>query len=255
MKSSPAYDRISIPAVHGSGMVELSAARRCTCNETRIGKAALVSTGFGSLLAAIGGLLSLWLALSSPMVVRPAFGQFNSAAVCLEAGVAKEDVDGDLKSAMEIYQKIAADLSAPRDVGAKALLRLAGCYEKLGRQARQVYEQIVRDYADQPAASQARTRLASLKQLEHPAAPTTMTVRKIEWSAVGRRFGRSQRMIFKAEPDRAPGWIPARDFAMACIGLPSKPNHPRVLAVVKTDGTGYPRHLRGWFTGKPECSK
>ena len=94
------------------------------------------------------------------MVVRPAGGQFNSAAVRLEAGLAKEDVDGDLKSAMDIYQKIAGDASVPRDLRSKALLRLAGCYEKLGRQARPVYEQIVRDYSDQPAASQARTSFA-----------------------------------------------------------------------------------------------
>src|SRR5215469_829004 len=154
-------------------------------HETRIEKAALVSTGYGPLLAAFGGLLSLWLALSSPMVVRPAFGQFNGAAVRLEAGVAKEDVDGDLKSAMEVYQKIAGDASVPREVRSKALLRLAGCYEKLGRQAGPVYEQILHDYADQPAAVQARSRLASIKQQEHPAVPATMTVRKIEWSALG----------------------------------------------------------------------
>jgi len=117
------------------------------------------------------------------------FAQPGAPGVKLEAGIAKEEVDGDLKSAMEVYQKIAADSSAPRDVRAKALLRLAGCYEKLGRQARQLYEQIVRDYSDQPAASQARSRLAALKQQEHPAVPATMTVRKIEWSALAKQMG------------------------------------------------------------------
>ena len=65
---------------------------------------------------------------------------------------------------MDIYQKIAADTSAPRDVRAKALLRLAGCDEKLGKQAKQVYEQIVHDYADQPAAAQARNRLSIVEK-------------------------------------------------------------------------------------------
>jgi hypothetical protein len=111
-----------------------------------------------------------------------ASAQSTAPAVRLEAGIAKEEVEGDLRSATEIYQKIAADSSAPRDVRAKALLHIGGCYEKLGKQARQVYEQIVRDYADQPAASQARSRLAALRQQEHPAAPVTMTVRKIELS-------------------------------------------------------------------------
>ena len=38
----------------------------------------------------------------------------------------------------------------------------------------------MREYPDQPAAAQARSRLASIAQQEHPAAPTTMTVQKIE---------------------------------------------------------------------------
>ena len=42
----------------------------------------------------------------------------------------KEQVDGDIKTAIAAYQKIAADKSAPREVRAKALLHLAGCYEK-----------------------------------------------------------------------------------------------------------------------------
>jgi WD40 repeat protein len=82
-------------------------------------------------------------------------------AVELEGAIAKEQVTGDLKAAMTAYQSIASDASAPRDVRAKALLRLAGCYEKLGQQARKVYQQILRDYADLPAAAQARARLAS----------------------------------------------------------------------------------------------
>lgn len=65
--------------------------------------------------------------LSSLAMVRPAFAQSTTAGVRLEAGIAKEEVDGDLKSAMEIYQKIAADSSAPREIRAKALLRLGGC--------------------------------------------------------------------------------------------------------------------------------
>src|SRR5579863_1041519 len=135
----------------------------------------------------IASLIYLLLALASLMAVRPAFAQTApvGAGVLLEAGIEKEDVDGELKSAMDIYQKIAADTSAPRDVRAKALLRLAGCDEKLGKQAKQVYEQIVHDYADQPAAAQARLRLALISQQEHPALPSTMSVRKIETSNVG----------------------------------------------------------------------
>jgi hypothetical protein len=74
--------------------------------------------------------------------------------------------------AIPVFESISNDQSAPRDVRAKALLRLAGCYEKLGRQSRQVYERIVSDYADEPAATQARKRLAALNRQDHPAAPS-----------------------------------------------------------------------------------
>ncbi len=111
----------------------------------------------------------------------------TSPAVELQAAMTKEQVDGDLKTAIAAYQRIAADKSAPRDVRSKALLHLAGCYEKLGQQAQSVYQQIVRDFADQPAATQARARLAALKQDDRPGAPTAMTQRKIQ--PLGNRVG------------------------------------------------------------------
>ena len=196
-----------------------------------------------------------------------AFAQ-STSAVRLESGIAKEDADGDLKSAIDIYQRIASDSTAPRDVRAKALLHLAGCYEKLGRKARQVYEQIVRDYADQPVATEARNRLASLKQQEHPAVPTTMMARKIEWSQfgligesdtdgqravfqdsqgqlfLGDLAAHSKRMFFKPKPGDASGWVPSRDFSIVYIHSNRKPNRPPILAVVKTDGTGYRELIR-----------
>jgi hypothetical protein len=204
-----------------------------------------------------------------------ASAQSTVPAVRLEAGIAKEEVDGDLRSATEIYQKIAADPSAPRDVRAKALLHIGGCYEKLGKQARQVYEQVVRDYADQPAASQARTRLAALKQQEHAAIPATMTARKIEQSPLGELIaadtdgqrvvyrdttgsifigdltGHTKRLVYKNQEAEWPGFIPSRDLSMVAIF-----NRQRV-AVIKTDGTGYreiiPNDAQGnyWESGYP----
>ena len=95
-------------------------------NETRIEKVALALTAIFSLVLSGVVLVSIaWLLLllGSPVIFRPAFAQSSTAAVQLEAGIAKEEVDGNLKSAIEVYQKIAADSSAPRDVRAKALLR------------------------------------------------------------------------------------------------------------------------------------
>ena len=225
----------------------------------------------------IASLIYLLLAFASSMASPPAFAQTAhvGAGVRLEAGIEKEDVDGDLKSAMDIYQKIAADTSAPRDVRAKALLRLAGCDEKLGKQAKQVYEQIVRDYADQPPAAQARKRLAFLNQQEHPALPTTMTVRKIEWAGLGRMAemdtdgeratyvasdgnlyfsdlaGHSKRLIFKGEPNLSGlGWMVSRDFSLVALAPPVKPGQQAKLAVTKIDGTGYRELLRDDAEGR-----
>ncbi len=198
--------------------------------------------------------------LASRLLVPAAFAQ-TRPAVELEGAIAKEQVDGDLKSAIGIYQKIAADDSAPRDVRAKALLHLAGCYEKLGQQAQAVYQQIVREFADQPAATQARARLAALKQDDHPALPATMTQRKIEklgrmgpgdtdgHRAVylnkssgeliyGDLAGKTKRVILKVKASDHLNFFPSRDLSMVLLGVLTA-DEREVYSVVKTDGTGY----------------
>ena len=117
--------------------------------------------------------------LVAQLLVPGAFAQ-SKPAVELQGAIAREQVDGDLKTAIAAYQKISAESLASRDVRAKALLHLAGCYEKLGRQAQAVYQQIVRDFGEQPAATQARTRLAALRRADQPPAHIGMTERRVE---------------------------------------------------------------------------
>jgi WD40 repeat protein len=184
--------------------------------------------------------------------------------VRLEAGIEKEDVDGDLQSAMDIYVKVASDTSAPRGVRAKALLRLAGCDEKLGKQAKQLYQQILHDYADQPAAAQARQRLALIKQKEHPPPPKTITMRKIislQEGAMGGTDTDGERAMYAsggalyfgdvAGHSRhligvfgSAGAAPSRDFSMVALNLKPDATRPHTLAVVKIDGTGYRELIR-----------
>ena len=235
--------------------------------ESGIEKEALVLTAIGSLLAGVGSIIYLLTALSALATIQPAWGQ-SSAAVRLEAGIAKEDVDGDLKGAMSVYQAIAEDAAAPRDVRSKALLKLGGCYEKLGGQAKQVYEQLVRDFGDQPAAAEARSRLTSIARQEHPAAPSTMTLRKIEWTAVGRMDapdtdgqravyrdstgslffgdlgGHSKRLVWKAGSDDRFYWAPSRDFSIVWLRFPAKSGKPAMVAAVGIDGNGYRELIR-----------
>jgi Tol biopolymer transport system component len=85
--------------------------------------------------------------------------------LALKAAMDKEVVDGDLKTAIELYRKVAA--SGDRAVAARALVRMGQCYEKLGeaqmKDARATYERIVREFGDQAEpAKVARARLSAL---------------------------------------------------------------------------------------------
>jgi hypothetical protein len=229
--------------------------------QERIGFAIAGAIGVALSAGVVAALIYFLLALGSLIASPAAYAQAAppTAGVMLQAGIEKENVDGDLKAAMSIYEKIA-----------KALLRLAGCDEKLGKQAKQVYEQILHDYADQPAAAQARTRLAVIKQQEHPSPPPTMTARRIEWAKLGQMgaadtdreratfvdsegnlfygdvAGHNRRLVFRDESDwhAAFGWSATRDFSMMALAPPAKANQPSILAVVRMDGTGYRELLR-----------
>jgi Tol biopolymer transport system component len=99
-------------------------------------------------------------------------------AVRLERAVQLETVDGDLETAIAEYEQIIENNGNSRALAARALLRLGGCYEKLGRrEARKVYQRLVDDYADQSEqVSVARSRLAALTGEK----PPTLTVRRLE---------------------------------------------------------------------------
>lgn len=102
----------------------------------------------------------------------------DQADVLLQAAINKEMVQGDLKAAVEQYKKLAD--GSDKTIAAKALLRLAGCYEKLGQDdAKKVYERILRDFAGYTeAASEARTRLTALTR---PGPGTTSMVARQIW--------------------------------------------------------------------------
>ena len=70
----------------------------------------------------------------------------------LKAAMNTELVDGNLKAAIEQYKKVAQ--SGIRPLAAQALVHMADCYQRLGdSESRKIYEQIVREYADQKEAA------------------------------------------------------------------------------------------------------
>lgn len=87
----------------------------------------------------------------------------KQARVLMQAAEAKATVDGDLKAAITLYQNVVKQAGPDRALAAQALLRMAEAHQKLGSaEAQQIYQRLVRDYADQAEASAvARSRLAA----------------------------------------------------------------------------------------------
>src|SRR5712691_952604 len=87
--------------------------------------------------------------------------QRKQADIDLQGAIRTETVSGDLKGAIKQYEAVVAKYGKDRAVAAQALLHMAECHQKLGdAESRKIYEQIVRDYADQKeAVTTARARL------------------------------------------------------------------------------------------------
>jgi Tol biopolymer transport system component len=93
------------------------------------------------------------LALLAAITILGAAQQSNSARVMLEAAKKKELVDGDINAAIQLYKEIVSKFKTDRAVVADALVRIGESYKKQGdTQSRKIFEEVVREYADQTAA-------------------------------------------------------------------------------------------------------
>jgi hypothetical protein len=104
-----------------------------------------------------------------------------------QQGLARE-VAGDLKGAIQIFERLVRD-SSNRTLTAKALLQLGRWSDLLGDdQARKYYERVIREFADQKEpASEARTRLDALVKVANP---NTSPARRlaIDWAGWSRQI-------------------------------------------------------------------
>jgi len=93
--------------------------------------------------------------------------QAEDPGVLLRAAIEKEEVDGDLQGAIDLYRQIVAKHSDNRPIAAKALVRLGGCYEKLGiAEAGKTFQKVISDYPEQTeAVVAARQKLARLSKI------------------------------------------------------------------------------------------
>jgi Tol biopolymer transport system component len=103
---------------------------------------------------------TLTIAVSAP----PAAAQ--SGHDLFQQALVMERASGQLQDAIALYERIAEQFADDRELVARALVQMGGCYEKLGlTDAQEVYRRVIDDFPEQRGeVSRARERLASLAQ-------------------------------------------------------------------------------------------
>jgi len=115
----------------------------------------------------------------------PASGLAQQTAERLyQEGLYQEEVQGDLRNAITLFERILSEFPNARPVAANALMHIGLCQEKLGSaEAQRAYDRLLRDYGDQTeVAAQARARLADLRGLaraERPSEPAGPVARML----------------------------------------------------------------------------
>lgn len=104
----------------------------------------------------------------------------QSAEQLYQSGLYKEEVEGELERAIEIYERIIKDFPENESTAAKALYHIGMCYEKLGKQeALKAYQRLIDEYPGQKQeVALAKERLARLTEAMEKV-PHKPTFRKI----------------------------------------------------------------------------
>jgi len=113
----------------------------------------------------------------------------QSAEQLYQSGLYKEEVEGELEKAIEIYERIIKDFPENESTAAKALYHIGMCYEKLGKQeALKAYQRLIDEYPGQKQeVALAKERLARLTEAMEkvPHKPTFRKLRvptKLSWT-------------------------------------------------------------------------
>ncbi|MFC2156686.1 tetratricopeptide repeat protein [Acidobacteriota bacterium] len=88
----------------------------------------------------------------------------ESAKELYEKALYLEETKGELKKAIEVYDRIVKEYSDERDTAAKAQLHIGFCYEKLGfKEAQNAFQMVIKNYPDQnDSVKLAKAKLAVL---------------------------------------------------------------------------------------------
>jgi Tol biopolymer transport system component len=103
------------------------------------------------------------LALAAVFTVTAVAQKASTPEAQLGAIINQAEVEGKFEAAIPNYKKFLANNGKNRSLAAKAQYHLGVAYEKLGNaEARKAYEQVVRDYPNEPVATDAKRQLAGL---------------------------------------------------------------------------------------------
>ena len=106
----------------------------------------------------------------------------QEAEKLFQQGMMKEEAEGNLTEAIEIYSQLAEDASVDREIRANALLHIGICNEKLGKgNALNAYQKIISEYGDQSeVVSLARKKIQSLKSASNTKLSTGLISERLE---------------------------------------------------------------------------
>lgn len=145
--------------------------------------------------------------LASAVVILSSAYIQQSAEQLYQSGLYKEEVEGELEGAIEIYEKILVDFPENESTAAKALYHIGMCYEKLGKQeALKAYQRLIDEYPGQKQeVALAKERLARLTEAMEkvPHKPTFRKLRiptKLSWTMQLSPDGK--KVIFASASDR-----------------------------------------------------
>ncbi len=105
----------------------------------------------------------------------------KEAEALFHKGVQFEEVKGELKEAIAIYEQIVKNYPENRAIAAKAILHIGICNEKMGREeARRSYQRILDEFSDISAtAAEAKIRLSGLEASRGPKNSEEAMVRRV----------------------------------------------------------------------------
>ena len=111
----------------------------------------------------------------------PLFSQ--SPEELFQKGMIKEEGEGSLQEAIDIYNEVVENVSAERSLRAKALLQVGLCYEKLGQnEAIKSYKKLISDFSDQEDIVAIGKKQLSYLESNIPAGAPDGIIAKQIWS-------------------------------------------------------------------------